>query len=210
MRVILCSLMVAIGFLGIGEAFRLFVQQDRVSKPVSIQVQVYDVSRSARIIHARLLTPKKHRTSPSSEPISIAVNESTKILSPDKRSIPLAQLYPGMRIRVQGVYVDQESIVAEEIQLLDWKIHLKRAALKGTIVASTSHDAILQVGKRRQVHLQRWSGGVKVEGVALQEFQRDGFAVLAVGSKVEVRGWHLERDIVLVEFLRLGQKASKP
>ncbi len=210
MRIILCSLMVAIGFLGTGEAFRLFVQQNRVSEPVSIQVQVYDVSRSAHIIHARLLTPKKHRTSPSPELISIAVDESTKILSPDKRSIPLARLYPGMRIRVQGVYVDQQSILAEEIQLLDWKIHLKRAVLKGTIVASTSSDAILQVGERRQVRLQRWSGGVKVEGVALQEFQQGGFAVLSVGSKVEVRGWYLERDIVLVEFLRLGQKASKP
>ena len=58
MRIILCGLMVVIGFLGgsMGEAFRLFVQQNSVSNSVSIQVQVYDVSRSARIIHARLLT----------------------------------------------------------------------------------------------------------------------------------------------------------
>lgn len=212
MRIILCGLMIAIGFLdgSVTEAFRLFGQQNSVSKPVSIQVQVYDVSRSARIIHAKLLTPKKHWASPSSKLISIAADDSTKILSPDKRSIPLARLHSGMRIRVQGVYVDRESIVADEIQLLDWKIHLKRAALKGTVVASTYHDAILQVGKRQRVHLQRWSGGVMVEGVFLQGFQRKGFAALAVGSKVEVRGWYLERDIVLVEFLRVRQKGSKP
>lgn len=211
MRIILCGLMVVIGFLGgsMGEAFRLFVQQNRVPNPVSVQVQVYDLSRSAHIIHARLLTSEKHRASPSSKLISIAANESTKLLSPDKRPIPLARLHPGMRIRVQGVYVDRESIVADEIQLLDWQIHLKRAAIKGTVVASTYHDAILQVGKRRQVHLQRWSGGVKVEGVPPQEFQRNGFAALAVGSKVKVRGWYLERDIVLVEFLRVRQRDSK-
>ncbi|MFN3689595.1 MAG: hypothetical protein ACK4UU_01565 [Fimbriimonadales bacterium] len=204
MRIILCCVMVVLWFWcgSGGDAPCLFAQREPEPKPVSFQVQVYDVSPSARLIHARLLTPKKHRVFPSSKLISVAVDESTKILSPDTRAIPLARLCPGMRIRVRGVSVAQDAILADEIQLLDWKIHLKRAALKGTIVASTHHDALLQVGKRQRVRLQRWKGGVKVEGVAQQAFQRNGFTALAVGSKVEVRGWHLDRDIVLVALLR--------
>lgn len=179
---------------------RPYLQQE-AGQPADIQAQIYSVSPSACLVHAKLQTSGecgKH----TDLLITIAVDKTTQLIGPDKKPTTLTQLLPGMRIRVQGMFTDRESIAADKIQLISRKIHLKRARLYGRVSRSDYHEIILLTKKQQMVRLQKWPGGMKLVGIEKRPFQQRGFAAVPSGSEIVVRGWYLEKDIILVNFLR--------
>lgn len=114
----------------------------------------------------------------------------------------LRQIMPGMRIRVQGEQTgSEESVLASEVRLISYKIHLKPANLTGSAIRSDEAELVFRTGGRT-VRLQRWPGGVKLVGVAAKAFQRRGFAALASGTRLQVRGWFLEDNLVLASYIK--------
>lgn len=78
--------------------------------------QIYDVSLSARVMHARPVTCGRP-THASKSLVVIAVDRDTRILSPDGRQVHLRQLRPGMHVRVRGEQTSPGSILAAEVRL---------------------------------------------------------------------------------------------
>lgn len=188
-------------------------------QPIQVEVQIYDLSYSAEVIHSHLLKVDKPKIKPRDIPlheriqvatdrlIGVAIGENTKVLAPNGKPIRWRALLPGMRLRVRGVFIDRESITADEIRLVSWKIYLQRAHLRGQIAQASCVDAHLRTA-RGEVCLSKWPGGVRVVGVDRQQFIQSGFAVFGVGSEVEVRGWYREPCEVLVEWVRLVKRAK--
>ncbi|MDW8052785.1 MAG: hypothetical protein RMJ83_09960 [Armatimonadota bacterium] len=164
-------------------------------------LQVHGVLPSAQIIHARSVQTARTRQDVSL--VSIAVDRRTRILSPQGKPIPLRQLMPGMRVRVRGERRGTSGdVLASEVRLLSYEIHLRRLRVIGRAVRSSKTELVVQIGKRT-MRIQRWPGGIRIVGVDAKAFQKRGFAAVPIGANLQARGWLLEDDLLLASHLHV-------
>ncbi|MDW8107039.1 MAG: hypothetical protein RMK45_06120 [Armatimonadota bacterium] len=163
--------------------------------------QVHGISPSAQIIHARSVQAVQTRK--DAPLVSIAADKRTRILSPQGKPIALRQLMPGMRVRVRGERRGTSGdVLASEVRLLSYEIHLRRLRVIGRAVRSSKTELVVQIGKRR-MRIQRWPGGIRAVGVDAKAFHKRGFAAVPAGADLQARGWLLEDDLLLASYLHI-------
>ncbi len=192
-------------------------------QPVEMEAIFLDYSPSAWIIHCELLRVKRPQPNSPEESLSQKVirvdlgqlisigfdsDEDAKVIAPDGKPISCRKLLPGMLLRLRGAFSSVECFSAEEIRLVNPKIHLKRASLRGQIIERDQLWAhLLTADQKVYFLLSQWPGVMELSGIDPQQFEEKGFLVLDVGDEVQVRGWYLD-EAVLVESLRLVKRAK--
>ncbi len=194
-----------------------------LDQPVEVEAIFLGYSPSAWIVHCHLLRVK---SLPNQSPengfpqrtfqverghlISIPFDSDAdaRVVASDGKSVSCRRLSPGILLRLRGVFSSREHFSAEQIRMVDSTVHLKRASLCGQITAGGELWADFRTDDQKVYLLTKWYGGVKLRGIDPLQFEQKGFAVLEVGSEVEVHGWDLD-GLILVESLSFVKVTDK-
>ncbi len=194
-----------------------------LNQPVEVEAIFLDYSPSAWIVHCHLLRVKPLPNQPAEKGIPQKVfraerghlisitfdsEADAQVIASDGKSISCRRLSQGMLLRLRGVFSNREHFSAEQIRVVDSTVHLKRASLRGQIIARDQLWADFRADDQKVYLLTKWYGGVKLKGIDPLQFEQKGFTVLEVGSEVEVQGWDLD-GLVLVESLSIVKVSDK-